>query len=159
MGLFDKVCSAETHLAHPGLYATKNNGESFFNIKVIIYFSIEDRISADFIDFSTRGSSFFSIKYLRIRDIPHTNILVSKQVFWIWIANALIHSSLLYWLPLMALKEGVIWTNGRDGGYLLLGNFVYTVSVVFRIRETALFYERDYVVKEITFVRCVFSML
>jgi hypothetical protein len=34
MGLFDKVCSAETHLAHPGLYATKSNGESFFNIKV-----------------------------------------------------------------------------------------------------------------------------
>ncbi|XP_020292724.1 probable phospholipid-transporting ATPase IA isoform X3 [Pseudomyrmex gracilis] len=84
MGLFDKVCSAETHLAHPGLYATKNNGESFFNIKV----------------------------------------------FWIWIANALIHSSLLYWLPLMALKEGVVWANGRDGGYLLLGNFVYTYVVV-----------------------------
>lgn len=37
MGLFDKVCSAETHLAHPGLYATKNNGESFFNIKVRFY--------------------------------------------------------------------------------------------------------------------------
>lgn len=35
MGLFDKVCSAETHLAHPGLYATKNSGLSSFNIKVI----------------------------------------------------------------------------------------------------------------------------
>ncbi|XP_011630665.1 probable phospholipid-transporting ATPase IA isoform X1 [Pogonomyrmex barbatus] len=84
MGLFDKVCSAETHLAHPGLYATKNNGESFFNIKV----------------------------------------------FWVWIVNALIHSSLLYWLPLMALKQDVAWANGRDGGYLLLGNFVYTYVVV-----------------------------
>ncbi|XP_011147938.1 probable phospholipid-transporting ATPase IA isoform X5 [Harpegnathos saltator] len=84
MGLFDKVCSAETHLAHPGLYATKNNGESFFNIKV----------------------------------------------FWIWIVNALIHSSLLYWLPLLALTQDVVWANGRDGGYLLLGNFVYTYVVV-----------------------------
>ncbi|XP_071642117.1 probable phospholipid-transporting ATPase IA isoform X6 [Temnothorax longispinosus] len=84
MGLFDKVCSAETHLAHPGLYATKNNGESFFNIKV----------------------------------------------FWVWIINGLIHSSLLYWLPLMALKQDVAWANGRDGGYLLLGNFVYTYVVV-----------------------------
>lgn len=36
MGLFDKVCSAETHLAHPALYATKNTGESSFNIKVIL---------------------------------------------------------------------------------------------------------------------------
>lgn len=34
MGLFDKVCSAETRLAHPGLYATKNNGDSFLNIRV-----------------------------------------------------------------------------------------------------------------------------
>ncbi|XP_025986710.2 probable phospholipid-transporting ATPase IA isoform X10 [Solenopsis invicta] len=84
MGLFDKVCSAETHLAHPGLYATKNNGGSSFNIKV----------------------------------------------FWVWIINALIHSSLLYWLPLMALKQDVAWANGRDGGYLLLGNFVYTYVVV-----------------------------
>ncbi|XP_076676123.1 ATPase phospholipid transporting 8A1 isoform X6 [Andrena cerasifolii] len=84
MGLFDKVCSAETHLAHPGLYATKNTGESSFNIKV----------------------------------------------FWIWIINALIHSSLLYWLSLMVLKEDVVWGNGRDGGYIVLGNFVYTYVVV-----------------------------
>ncbi|XP_015429019.1 PREDICTED: probable phospholipid-transporting ATPase IA [Dufourea novaeangliae] len=84
MGLFDKVCSAETHLAHPGLYATKNSGLSSFNIKV----------------------------------------------FWVWIANALIHSSLLYWLSLMVLKEGVVWSNGRDGGYIVLGNFVYTYVVV-----------------------------
>ncbi|KAK2584751.1 hypothetical protein KPH14_007079 [Odynerus spinipes] len=84
MGLFDKVCSAETHLAHPGLYATKNTGESSFNIKV----------------------------------------------FWVWIINALIHSSLLYWLPLMALEKDVVWSHGKDGGYLLLGNFVYTYVVV-----------------------------
>lgn len=53
-----------------------------------------------------------------------------NQVFWVWIINALIHSSLLYWLPLLALKQDVAWGNGRDGGYLLLGNFVYTVSVI-----------------------------
>ncbi|XP_043476989.1 probable phospholipid-transporting ATPase IA [Leptopilina heterotoma] len=84
MGLFDKVCSAETHLAHPRLYATKNDSEYAFNIKV----------------------------------------------FWIWIFNALIHSSLLYWLPLFALQQDVIWKNGRDGGYLVLGNIVYTYVVV-----------------------------
>lgn len=44
--------------------------------------------------------------------------------------NALFHSALLYWLPLMALEQDVAWGNGRDGGYLLLGNFVYTVSVM-----------------------------
>ncbi|XP_034952573.1 probable phospholipid-transporting ATPase IA isoform X2 [Chelonus insularis] len=82
MGLFDKVCSAETHLAHPRLYAAKN--ESTFNIKV----------------------------------------------FWIWILNALVHSSLLYWLSLLALEHEIIWANGRDGGYIVLGNFVYTYVVV-----------------------------
>ncbi|XP_044578260.1 probable phospholipid-transporting ATPase IA isoform X4 [Cotesia glomerata] len=84
MGLFDKVCSAETHLAHPRLYAAKNTTESTFNIKV----------------------------------------------FWVWIINALIHSSLLYWLSLLALEKDVIWANGRDGGYIVLGNFVYTYVVV-----------------------------
>ncbi|XP_016843759.1 probable phospholipid-transporting ATPase IA isoform X4 [Nasonia vitripennis] len=84
IGLFDKVCSAETHLAHPSLYAAKNATESTFNIKV----------------------------------------------FWIWIFNALLHSALLYWLSLLALKQDVIWGNGRDGGYLVLGNVVYTYVVV-----------------------------
>ncbi|XP_011498077.1 PREDICTED: probable phospholipid-transporting ATPase IA [Ceratosolen solmsi marchali] len=84
IGLFDKVCSAETHLAHPSLYAAKNAAESTFNIKV----------------------------------------------FWIWIFNALLHSALLYWLSLLALKQDVIWENGRDGGYLVLGNLVYTYVIV-----------------------------
>lgn len=69
-----------------------------------------------------------------------------KQVFWVWIINALIHSSLLYWLPLMSLKQDVAWGNGRDGGYLLLGNFVYTVNVTtsFTLRNPMReIYERD----------------
>ncbi|KAJ8667378.1 hypothetical protein QAD02_009040, partial [Eretmocerus hayati] len=84
IGLFDKVCSAETYLAHPSLYAAKNATESTFNIKV----------------------------------------------FWVWVINALLHSALLFWLPLFALQKDVIWSNGRDGGYLVLGNFVYTYVVV-----------------------------
>ncbi|XP_014226342.2 probable phospholipid-transporting ATPase IA isoform X2 [Trichogramma pretiosum] len=84
IGLFDKVCSADTHLAHPSLYASKNAVESSFNIKV----------------------------------------------FWVWIFNALLHSALLYWLSLFALEQDVIWSNGRDGGYLVLGNIVYTYVVV-----------------------------
>ncbi|XP_014207463.1 probable phospholipid-transporting ATPase IA isoform X3 [Copidosoma floridanum] len=84
IGLFDKVCSSETHLAYPSLYAAKNATESTFNIKV----------------------------------------------FWVWIFNALLHSALLYWLSLFALKHDVIWDNGRDGGYLVLGNTVYTYVIV-----------------------------
>lgn len=52
------------------------------------------------------------------------------KVFWVWILNALLHSVLLFWLPLLALQHDVIWKNGRDGGYLVLGNVVYTYVVI-----------------------------
>ncbi|XP_068083348.1 probable phospholipid-transporting ATPase IA isoform X2 [Anabrus simplex] len=83
MGLFDKVCSAETMLKYPALYKPSQNAD-LFNVRV----------------------------------------------FWVWIFNALVHSVLLFWMPLLALEKGVIWSNGRDGGYLLLGNVVYTYVVV-----------------------------
>lgn len=67
--------------------------------------------------------------------------------------NALIHSSLLYWLPLMALKQDVAWANGRDGGYLLLGNFVYTVSLIHFLHCNSLHYCP---IKEIIYVSCDF---
>ncbi|KDR21171.1 putative phospholipid-transporting ATPase IA, partial [Zootermopsis nevadensis] len=83
MGLFDKVCSAETMLKYPALYKPSQNAD-LFNVKV----------------------------------------------FWVWILNALGHSILLYWLPLLAAEKDVIWSNGREGGYLLLGDIVYSYVVV-----------------------------
>ncbi|KAJ9596817.1 hypothetical protein L9F63_012150, partial [Diploptera punctata] len=83
MGLFDKVCSAETMLKYPALYKPSQNAD-LFNVKV----------------------------------------------FWVWIINSLGHSVLLYWLPLLAAEKDVIWSNGREGGYLLLGNIVYSYVVV-----------------------------
>lgn len=72
-------------------------------------------------------------QYVLKKDEFRNVSICSKQVFWVWIINALIHSSLLYWLPLMALKQDVAWANGRDGGYLLLGNFVYTVNFIYSL--------------------------
>lgn len=40
----------------------------------------------------------------------------------------MIHSIILYWMPMYAYYGDVIWSNGREGGYLVLGNMVYTVS-------------------------------
>ncbi|XP_059479634.1 probable phospholipid-transporting ATPase IA isoform X2 [Neocloeon triangulifer] len=54
----------------------------------------------------------------------------NRRVFWIWIANSLFHSVLLYWLPLMAFQQDVVWSNGREGGYLVLGNTVYSYVVM-----------------------------
>jgi len=83
MGVFDKVCSAETMLKHPALYKPSQSAK-LFNVKV----------------------------------------------FWVWILNALLHSIFLFWLPMYAYKGDVLWGNGRDGGYLVLGNIVYTYVVV-----------------------------
>ncbi|KAK6645447.1 hypothetical protein RUM43_001724 [Polyplax serrata] len=52
------------------------------------------------------------------------------RVFWVWILNALFHSLLLFWLPLLALQHDIIWGNGKSGGYLTLGNTVYTYVIV-----------------------------
>lgn len=81
IGLFDKVCSAETMLRYPKLYGHRENS--------------------------------FGV-----------------TVFWLWIGNALVHSCLLFWLPMLSVHHDIIWSTGREGGYLVLGNMVYTYVVV-----------------------------
>lgn len=81
MGLFDKICSADTMLKYPALYKPSQNAQ-LFNVKI----------------------------------------------FWFWISNALLHSVMLFWLPMFAYENDIIWVNGKSGGYLELGNMVYTVS-------------------------------
>ncbi|VVC44111.1 Hypothetical protein CINCED_3A002426 [Cinara cedri] len=52
------------------------------------------------------------------------------QIFWIWVVNALLHSFLLFWICMLAMKHEVLWSNGKEGGYLLMGNFIYTFVVI-----------------------------
>ncbi|XP_072942053.1 probable phospholipid-transporting ATPase IA isoform X3 [Epargyreus clarus] len=56
-------------------------------------------------------------------------LLFNVRVFWVWAVNALLHSVLLFWLPALLADHHVLWPNGRDGGYLVLGNFIYTYVV------------------------------
>ncbi|CAG0884439.1 unnamed protein product, partial [Darwinula stevensoni] len=56
--------------------------------------------------------------------------MFNVRVFWFWVVNALMHSIILYYLPAGAMKQDVAWGNGRDGGYLMVGNMVYTYVVV-----------------------------
>uniref|UniRef100_A0A8D8M529 Phospholipid-transporting ATPase n=1 Tax=Cacopsylla melanoneura TaxID=428564 RepID=A0A8D8M529_9HEMI len=59
-----------------------------------------------------------------------TDNTFNVKVFWIWIANAIFHSVLMFWIPMIIYGEGIIWSSGKDGGYLVLGNIVYTVTVI-----------------------------
>ena len=52
------------------------------------------------------------------------------QIFWLWCANAVFHSVLLFWMGVMALVQDTAFEDGKVGDYLFLGNMVYTVSRV-----------------------------
>ncbi|CAJ0931030.1 unnamed protein product, partial [Mesorhabditis belari] len=47
-----------------------------------------------------------------------------------WIGLAIYHSLVLYFLTYFFLDTGVAWSNGRTGGWLMLGNCTYTFVVV-----------------------------
>nr|XP_029712711.1 probable phospholipid-transporting ATPase IA isoform X6 [Aedes albopictus] len=70
------------------------------------------------------------LKEPRLYEPSQSAQLFNVKVFWYWIFNALVHSVILYWLPMFSYQGDVIWGNGRDGGYLVLGNIVYTYVVV-----------------------------
>ncbi|KAK0417961.1 hypothetical protein QR680_013300 [Steinernema hermaphroditum] len=53
----------------------------------------------------------------------------SMKQFSLWIGMALWHSLLLFFLSYGYLYDGVAWSNGRTGGWLMLGNTAYTMVV------------------------------
>ncbi|KAI5645123.1 cation transport ATPase (P-type) domain-containing protein [Phthorimaea operculella] len=57
-------------------------------------------------------------------------LLFNVRVFWVWVVNSLLHSVLLFWLPMLMCAHDVLWPTGKDGGYLVMGNIVYTYVVL-----------------------------
>ncbi|XP_066146792.1 probable phospholipid-transporting ATPase IA isoform X1 [Euwallacea fornicatus] len=70
------------------------------------------------------------ITYPQLYKPSQTGELFNIKVFWLWIINSLVHSALLFWLPVLAMHHDVLWMNGKQGGYLVVGNAVYTYVVV-----------------------------
>lgn len=60
----------------------------------------------------------------------------SVKIFWVWIINALLHSVLLFWLPMLSVQQDVLWLHAKEGGYLVLGNMVYTVGDLLLFEKT-----------------------
>ena len=54
----------------------------------------------------------------------------NNKVFWRWIMLAVIHSMVLYFVPMGVFKYGVVWSNGKTGDYLVIGNIVYTCVIL-----------------------------
>merc|ERR1719225_629549 len=57
-------------------------------------------------------------------------VFFNNRVFWKWIFNAILHSMILFWLPMKAYQYGAVWENGKNGDYLGLGNTVYSCVVL-----------------------------
>ncbi|XP_048517503.1 probable phospholipid-transporting ATPase IA isoform X3 [Dendroctonus ponderosae] len=70
------------------------------------------------------------ISYPQLYKPSQSGELFNIKVFWMWIINSLVHSALLFWLPVLATQHDVLWINGKEGGYLVIGNAVYTYVVV-----------------------------
>ncbi|XP_026920378.1 phospholipid-transporting ATPase IB-like isoform X3 [Acinonyx jubatus] len=51
-------------------------------------------------------------------------------VFWFQCTNALVHSFILFWLPMKMLEHDMVLQGGYTTDYLFLGNFIYTYVVV-----------------------------
>ena len=47
-----------------------------------------------------------------------------------WVALSILHSLVLYWIPVWFYGDGIIWENGFNADYLTLGNIVYTCVIL-----------------------------
>ncbi len=43
----------------------------------------------------------------------------NHRVFWMWITNSIVHSVILFALPMAGFGEGVVWGSGLNGDYLV----------------------------------------
>ncbi|CAK7322214.1 Phospholipid-transporting ATPase IB [Vulpes lagopus] len=53
-----------------------------------------------------------------------------RNVFWFQCINALVHSFILFWMPMKMLEHDMVLQGGHTTDYLFLGNFIYTYVVV-----------------------------
>ena len=52
----------------------------------------------------------------------------SMRVFLWWIAVGCAQSFAIYAFSINAFGNGIVWSNGREGGLFVVGNNIYTVS-------------------------------
>ncbi|KAJ7989300.1 hypothetical protein DPEC_G00318050 [Dallia pectoralis] len=70
------------------------------------------------------------LKYPELYKSSQNAVGFNTQVFWAYCLNGLLHSVILFWLPLQAFKHDTVSWNGKTPDYLLLGNMVYTFVVI-----------------------------
>uniref|UniRef100_H2ZKH2 Phospholipid-transporting ATPase n=1 Tax=Ciona savignyi TaxID=51511 RepID=H2ZKH2_CIOSA len=79
--------------------------------------------------FERTCSSKVMLKYPQLYSISQSASKYNAKVFWAMFLNATIHSLMLFYMPAFSLYNEIAFSNGQVGGYLFLGNFVYTFTV------------------------------
>ncbi|XP_039266166.2 phospholipid-transporting ATPase IB-like isoform X2 [Styela clava] len=80
--------------------------------------------------FERTCSSTSMMKHPALYSISQRAVKYNARVFWTMFLNSVIHSLLLFFLPLLMLTQDIAFIKGWTGGYLFLGNFVYTYVVI-----------------------------
>ncbi|CAH8514402.1 unnamed protein product [Schistosoma mattheei] len=70
------------------------------------------------------------LKYPELYKDTQASASFNPKVFFCWILNSIYHSSVLFWIPLLAFSVGTVYANGQTSSLLVLGNSVYTYVVV-----------------------------
>ncbi|KAI4463660.1 putative phospholipid-transporting atpase [Holotrichia oblita] len=80
--------------------------------------------------------------YPKLYQPSQSGKLYTIKIFWYWVINGTVHSALLFWLPLLMCEHDILWMSGREGGYLTLGNCVYTFPRQYSQTDTRAGYEQ-----------------
>ncbi|XP_045834472.1 phospholipid-transporting ATPase IB-like [Meles meles] len=70
------------------------------------------------------------LAYPQLYRISQAGNTFNTKVFWFQCLNALIHSFILFWMPMKMLEHDMVLQGGYTTDYLFLGNFIYTYVVV-----------------------------
>ncbi|XP_032170600.1 E3 ubiquitin-protein ligase RNF6 isoform X2 [Mustela erminea] len=70
------------------------------------------------------------LAYPQLYKISQAGNTFNTKVFWFQCLNALIHSFILFWMPMKMLEHDMVLQGGYTTDYLFLGNFIYTYVVV-----------------------------
>ncbi|CAH8494750.1 unnamed protein product [Schistosoma turkestanicum] len=70
------------------------------------------------------------LKYPELYRDTQASASFNPKVFFCWILNSIYHSSLLFWIPLLAFSVDTVYANGQTSSLFVLGNSVYTYVVV-----------------------------
>ena len=62
------------------------------------------------------------LRYPALYRETQNSAFFNHKIFWKWILNAIVHSAILFWLPMFTYDTGVVWQSGKNGDYLVVGN-------------------------------------